>query len=135
VTRSDGLAAALDGLDRLVTTHAREHRDDELAASILLLAFAADALHVAIAGAGKLTATIVAARGEVRHVHGRAAALGTGIEPRDVVDRVTLRRDDLVVAATFPLDPARWPAGDRSAAALVALAAEPEASAAVVALG
>jgi hypothetical protein len=134
VSKGDALHDALVGLDRLVMHHAREHRDDELAASLVLLAFEPEGRHVAVAGAGRLGATIVAAAGNHHTVHGRAGALGTGIEPADAVDIVPLRHDDLVVVATAAIEPRWLNDADRSAHLLVHRIAEPEASAAVVTL-
>jgi hypothetical protein len=125
---------ALVGLDELVTHHAREHRDDELAASLVLLAFDSDGRHVAIAGAGRLGATIVSSVGDHHTVHGRAGALGTGIEPANAVDVVPLRPDDLVVVATAPVDPAWFVDGEQSAQALVHRIDAKEASVAVITL-
>jgi hypothetical protein len=132
VTGGAALHAALVGLDKLVTSHAREHRDDELAASVVLLGFDRGGLGLTVAGAGRLAATIVSGTGAFEHAYSRAGALGTGIEPEDATETLTLRPDDLVVAATVAIDPRWWPAGDRSAHALLAHATEPEASAAVV---
>ena len=135
--------AALDGavaaLDRIVQHHARERRDDELAASIALLGFAADGYAVDFVGAGNLDSTIFGAIvDERRALHGLSAALGTGIVAPDGRSRFEchrLHRDDLVVASTVRGDRAWWPAGDRSAAALLRHSDAPEASAAVIAIG
>lgn len=134
LTGHAALAPALAGLDALVASHAREHRDDELAASLLLLALPPGGMQVEIAGAGPLVATILDGVGTAQHVRGRAGALGTGIEPDDVVERFGLRRDDLVVAATVPIPRGWWASGDRRAETLLARAGAPEASAAVVSL-
>lgn len=132
VTGRATLHAALVNLDKLVTAHAREHRDDELAASIILLALGKEGRELTVAGAGRLAATIVAGTGAQHHVYGRAGALGTGVEPDQATDMVQLRRDDLVVVATEPLDARWWPSGNRSAEALLRLGPEREASAAVL---
>ena len=132
VTGRAALHTALVGLDKLVTAHAREHRDDELAASIVLLALAKDGRELTVAGAGRLAATIIAGNGDQQHIYARAGALGSGVEPDQATDTIQLRRDDLVVVATEPLDPHWWPSGDRSAEALLRLGPEREASAAVL---
>jgi len=64
---------------------------------------------VEVAGAGQLHAALIDGSGVSRSLHGRAGALGTGIEPKDLVERIHLRRDDLLVAATVPIDPAGGP--------------------------
>lgn len=134
VTSPERLHDALVALDRTLAAHAREHRDERLAAALALLAFApaGDVLSVAAAGT-QLTLAIVDGRGEQRPVHARAAVLGSGLEPHDEVERIPLVRDDLVVAATVLVDAAWWPAGDRTAASLLARSGEREAAAAVIA--
>lgn len=135
VTSHNALASALGALDRVVQRHAREARDDELAAAVMFLALDPDRGDVEVAGAGQLHAALIDGSGLVRPLHGRAGALGTGIEPKDLVERIHLRRDDLLVAATVPTDPAWWPAGARTAHALLHRSASHEASAAVVSAG
>ena len=119
VTSRKTLANALSALDRVVQKHAREHRDDELAAAIVLLAFAKESHDVDAVGAGQLHAVLIDGSGAHHPVHGRGGALGTGIEPSDLLERLTLRRDDLLVAATMPLDPGWWSSGNRTADALL----------------
>ena len=128
-------ATALPALDRIVAAHAREARDDALAAALLLAGFPAAGDEIAIAGAGRLNAAVVDGAGGVHHVNSRAAALGTGIEPPDVVETLRLRRDDVLVVATVQLDPRWWQSGDRTTAAVLRLSAEPDAAAAVISSG
>lgn len=135
VTSRKALATALGALDRIVQNHAREHRDDLLAAGLVLLAAVPGSDSLDVAGAGQLHAAVIDDTGRQRHVHGHAGALGTGIEPRDLIQTVRLRRDDLVVVATVPIEEAWWKAGDRGAEALLRRSEAPEASAAVVRLG
>jgi hypothetical protein len=135
VTSRGALGPALGGLDRVVRRHAQEHRDDELAALVVLLAFAHGAHDVDVAAAGQLHVATIDGAGAAHPLHGRAAALGTGIEPADLVQRVHLRRDDLLVAATLPLDPGWWASGERSAESVLERAIAHEASAAIVAAG
>ncbi len=132
VTSRGALASALAGLDRVVRKHAREARDDELAAAIVFLALDPAQNDVDIAGAGQLHVALIDDFGVPRPLHGRAGALGTGIEPRDLVERVHLRRDDLLVAATVPIDDAWWAAGARTAEALLHRSGRREASVAIV---
>ncbi len=133
------LHGAIVALDRIVQHHAREHRDDELAASIALLAFAADGYDVDFVGAGNLDTSVFGAIADERNaLHGLSAALGTGVvapdeEPRFECHR--LHRDELVVASTVRVDRGWWPAGDRTAAALLRRSDAPEASAAVISIG
>jgi hypothetical protein len=134
VTSRKALGAALSALDRVVQKHAREHRDDVLAAAVVLFAFAKNAHDVDAAGAGQLHAALIDGSGAQHPLHGRAGALGTGIETKDLVQQIHLRRDDVVVAATIPIEPGWWAAGDRGAAALVHRSAASDASAAVVAI-
>lgn len=135
ITSRKALGTALGALDRVVQKHAREHRDDALAAAVVLLAFARDAHDVDVAGAGQLHAALIDGSGEQRALHGRAGALGTGIEPADLIESIHLRRDDLIVAATIPVDHAWWLAGDRSAEALLYRSGAHDASVALVATG
>jgi serine phosphatase RsbU (regulator of sigma subunit) len=132
VTSRKALAGALGALDRIVQNHAREHRDDELAAALYLLAGAPGSDQLDLAGAGQLHAAIIDDTGKQRPLHGRAGPLGTGIEPRELIESVRLRRDDLLVVATVVIEPAWWQAGDRGAEALLRLSDAPEASAGVV---
>jgi Stage II sporulation protein E (SpoIIE) len=134
VTSRKALAGALGALDRVVRKHAKEHRDDQLAAAVMLFAFARDAHDLDIAGAGQLHAGLIDGTGAVHALHGRAGALGSGIESNDLVQQVHLRRDDLVVAATVPIDLAWWQAGDRSAEALLHRSGAHDASVAVLAI-
>jgi serine phosphatase RsbU (regulator of sigma subunit) len=132
ITSRGALAAALGALDRVVQRHAHEARDDELAAAVMFLAL--DPAHgdVELAGAGQLHAALIDGSGSARPLHGRAGALGTGIEPKDLVERIHLRRDDLLVVATVSIDYAWWSAGVRTADALLHRSAAREASAAIV---
>lgn len=132
VTSRKALAAALGSLDRIVQNHAREHRDDELAVALYLLAGAPGSDSLDLAGAGQLRAAVIDDTGRQQHLHGRAGPLGTGIEPLDLIEHVRLRRDDLLVVATVPIEPGWWEAGDRGAEALLRRSEAPEASAAVV---
>lgn len=134
VTSRRALAIALGALDRVVRKHADEHRDDLLAAAVVLLAFAKDGTEVDYAGAGQLHAALIDGAGAQRGLHGRAGALGTGIEPLDPIEQLHLRRDDLVVVATIPLDRAWWASGDRTPEALLHQSGAHEASAALVEL-
>jgi len=119
VTSRKALAIALGALDRVVQKHANEHRDDDLAAAVILIAFGKDSHDAEAAGAGQLDAVLIDSSGKHHPLHGRAAALGTGIEPKDLVQRLSLRRDDVLVAATMPLDEGWWPSGNRTAEALL----------------
>jgi Stage II sporulation protein E (SpoIIE) len=134
VTSRKALATALGALDRVVQKHAKEHRDDELAAAVMLFAFAPGAHDVDVAGAGRLYAGLIDGTGVVHALHGRAGALGSGIEPEDLVQQIHLRRDDLVVTATVPIDPAWWHAGDQTADALLHRSGAQDASVAVLAI-
>src|ERR1700760_1890674 len=102
VTSRKALATAPGAPHRIVQRHAREHRDDELAAAVMLLAFANDGHELDVAGAGQLHAALIDGTGTQQPLHGRAGALGTGIEPAGAVQQVRLRRDDLVAIATMP---------------------------------
>ncbi|MBV8581949.1 MAG: SpoIIE family protein phosphatase [Candidatus Eremiobacteraeota bacterium] len=133
VTSSKALGIALGAMDRVVRNHAREHRDDDLAAAVVLFAFAPDGQDLDVAGAGQLHAALIDGSGKQHPLHGRGGALGTGIEPKDLVEHVHLRRDDLVVAATVALDHGWWDSGLRTAEALLHRADAHDASAAVVA--
>lgn len=119
VTSRNALATALAALDRVVQRHAKEHRDDDLAAAVMLLAFADAASDVSTAGAGQLHAALLDGSGTAHPLHGRAAALGTGIEPKDLIESVHLRRDDIVVVSTVPIEHAWWETGNRTAEALL----------------
>lgn len=132
ITSHNALAVAVGALDRVVQRHAQEARDDELAAAVVFFALDPDHTDVEVAGAGQLHAALIDGSGVLRPLHGRAGALGTGIEPEDLIERIHLRRDDLLVAATVPIDPAWWPAGARTADALLHRGASHEASAAIV---
>jgi hypothetical protein len=132
VTSRKALAGALTALDRIVQNHAREHRDDELAAALTLVAGTPGSDTLEFAGAGQLHAALIDDSGAQHPLHGRAGALGTAIEPRELVETVRLRRDDLVVLATIPIEAAWWQAGDRSAEALLRRNDAHEASAAIV---
>jgi hypothetical protein len=134
------LEGAVAALDRIVALHAREHRDDELAAAIALLAFGADGYAVDFVGAGNLDTSIFGGIADQRRpLHGLFAALGTGIAAPNpdasTFECHRLFRDDLVVASTVPVDRAWWPSGDRTAAALLRYSDAPDASAAVIAIG
>jgi len=132
VTSRKALGAALGALDGVVTKHAREHRDDVLAAAVVLMAFANDATDVDFAGAGQLHARLIDGTGTQRPLHGRAGALGTGIEPQNLIEHFHLRRDDLVVVATLPIEHAWWASGDRTPDALLHRSDANDAAAAVV---
>ncbi|MBV8370979.1 MAG: SpoIIE family protein phosphatase [Candidatus Eremiobacteraeota bacterium] len=135
VTSRKALGVALGALDRVVQKHAHEHRDDELAAAVLLLAFAPDGNDLDAAGAGQLHAALIDGSGNQHPIHGRAGALGTGIEPKDLIESLHLRRDDILVAATVPIDPEWWNAGNRTAEALLHHSAAHDASVALVSVG
>jgi hypothetical protein len=132
VTSRKALGTALGALDRVVQKHAREHRDDLLAAAVLLLAFAPDGVDVDAAGAGQLHAALIDGSGKQHPIHGRAGALGTGIEPKDLLESLHLRRDDLIAAATVPIEPAWWDSGNRTADALLHHSTAHDVSVAVV---
>jgi hypothetical protein len=132
VTSRNALAGALGALDRIVQNHAREHRDDELAAALALLAGTPGSDTILFAGAGQLHAALVDDSGGQHHLHGHAGALGTAIEPRDIVQTLKMRRDDLIAVATIAIEPEWWTAGDRGAEALLRRSEAREASAAVV---
>lgn len=134
LTSRNALANALTALDHVVARHAREARDDQLAGAIVFFALEPSGAQVAVAGAGQLHAALFDGAGTARPLHGHAGALGTGIEPKDLVEHVQLRRDDLLVAATIPIDRAWWETGLRTADALLHRSAQHEASAAVVSL-
>jgi hypothetical protein len=128
-------ANAIAALDRIVAHHAAEQRDDELAAAFVLLAFAPNVDRVQVVGAGNLHVAAIDAIGGRHVLHGRVAALGAGVTPHpdDVhFEEVRFHRDDVVVAATVPIDPAWWPAGKRTAEALLHRSGDAEASAAVI---
>ena len=133
VTSRKALGIALGALDRVVQRHAGEHRDDALAAAVMLLAFQSDTNDIDLAGAGQLHCELIDGSGAFHPQHGRAGALGTGIEPKDVVHSVHLRRDDLVVVSTLPVERAWWDAGNRTADALLHHGGTHDASAAVIA--
>ena len=135
VTSRKALAVALGALDRVVQKHAKEHRDDALAAAVMLLAFARNAQDVDLAGAGQLHAALIDGSGAQHALHGRAGALGTGIEPNDLIEHVHLRRDDIVVVATVPLDHEWWASGNRAAEALLHRSTASDASVAIVTVG
>ena len=103
-----------------------------MAGAIVLFALEPGGMDVAIAGAGQLHAAVIDGSGAAQRFHGHGGALGTGIEPKDVVEHVHLRRDDLLVAATVPIDHTWWDTGLRTADALLHRSARHEASAAVV---
>lgn len=109
VTSREALGTALAALDRIVMKHAREHRDDALAAVVAVIAVAPDGTQLVFAGAGQLHCAIVPARGADRtHLHGHDAALGTGFASAPyhaAMQTHALHRGDLVVAATFPTPP------------------------------
>jgi len=133
VTSRKALATALGALDRVVQKHAREHRDDALAAAVMLLAFMRDAHELDVAGAGQLHAALIDGSGAQQPLHGHAGALGTGIDAASAVQQIRLRRDDLVVVATIPIERAWWDSGDRTADAFLHRTAEHDAAVAVVA--
>jgi hypothetical protein len=133
VTSRKAVASALGALDRVVQKHAKEHRDDALAAAVALFAFAKSSVDVDVAAAGPLHAAVIDGSGAQQALHGRAGALGTGIELSDLVQQVHLRRDDLIVAASIPVDPAWWLAGDRTAEALLHRSGSHDASVALIA--
>ena len=132
LTSRKALTIALGGLDRVVQRHAREARDDELAGAIVFFTLEPGGSEVAVAAAGQLHAALIDDAGAQRPLHGRAGALGTGIEPGDLVEHIHLRRDDLLVASTSPIDPVWWEAGLRTADALLHRSTPHEASVAVV---
>lgn len=132
VNSRGALQPALIALDKLVSAHAREHRDDALAAAVALLAFPRDGAHVDVAGAGQLHVAILNGSGDRQPLHAHAGALGTGIEPHDVVASYPFHHDGLVVAATVPIPEGWWPSGDRTANGLLQRTDAGECSAAVV---
>jgi hypothetical protein len=134
LTSRNALATTLTALDHVVARHAREARDDQLAGAIVFFALEPNGVQVAVAGAGQLHAALFDGAGAARGLHGHAGALGTGIEPKELVEHVQLRRDDLLVAATIPIDHAWWETGQRTADALLHRSTQHEASAAVVSL-
>lgn len=134
VTSRNALATALTALDHVVARHAREARDDQLAGTIVFFALEPNGAKVAVAGAGPLHAAVFDGAGTARSLHGHAGALGTGIEPKEVVEHVQLHRDDVLVAATVPIERAWWATAPRTADALLHRSAQHEASAAVVSL-
>jgi len=134
VTSRRALGIALGALDRVVQRHAKEHRDDALAAAVMLLAFAPETNDIDVAGAGQLHSELIDGSGAFHPLHGRAAALGTGIEPKDVVHGVHLRRDDIVVVSTVPIERAWWDSGNRTAEALLHHSGAHDASVAIVSI-
>ena len=133
VTSQAALGSALAALDKLVVTHARERRDDAIAASIALLAFDADACELAIASAGRhVHVAFVDGVGERRALHAKAAALGTSLSGDDAVARISLHRDDTVVASTVSLADEWYAASERTAAGALAASDSAEASAAIL---
>jgi serine phosphatase RsbU (regulator of sigma subunit) len=132
LTSRNTLGSALASLDRIVRRHARERRDDDLAAAMLLIALDPHNDELLLAGAGQLHAAIVDGAGAAHPIHGHAVALGTGIDGPVDIQRLRLRRDDAIVAATVPMPAGWWDAPHRSAETLVAHAGVPEASALLV---
>jgi hypothetical protein len=132
LTSRNTLGSALAALDRIVRRHAHERRDDDLAAAMLLIALDPHSDELLLAGAGQLHAAIVDGAGAVHPLHGHALALGAGIDGPIDIQRLRLRRDDAIVAATVPMPPGWWDAPHRSAETLVARAGVPEASALLV---
>lgn len=136
ICSQDALTAALAAFDRIVQAHAREHRDDTLAATIAVLAIPVEHDRVAFVGAGQLHSAIVRGLdGERVHLHGHAAALGTGVLPPPPQEQASqeyrLHAGDLVIAATFPVQPA-WAAGTQPAEAVLHHAGVDTGSVAVV---
>ena len=130
------LQNAIPALDRIVAQHAHDNRDHALAVAVALLAFPQTGGIVEFVGAGRLHVVHLDGIGTPHPLNGLAAALGTGIEPHPDETRFyahRLLRDEMVVAATVPLAPGWWQ-GERSAAAVLARAGDPEASAAVIAV-
>jgi len=134
VTSRKALGVALGALDRVVQKHAREHRDDLLAAAVMLLAFAPDGNDLDAAGAGQLHAALIDGSGQQHPIYGRAGALGTGIEPQDLIESLHLRRDDIVVVSTVDIDRIWWESGKRTADALVHHSGAHDASVALVSI-
>jgi serine phosphatase RsbU (regulator of sigma subunit) len=132
LTSRNTLGNALAALDRIVRHHAHERRDDDLAAAMLLIALDPHNDELLLAGAGQLHAAIVDGAGTSHPLHGHAVALGTGIAGPVDLQRLRLRRDDAIVAATVPVPAGWWTAANRSAETLVAHAGVPEASALLV---
>jgi hypothetical protein len=136
VTSSESLPAAVAALDRIVVQHARDHREDELAAIVALLALAPDGARLGFAGAGQLHCALVAATDAERtHLHGIESALGTGFSqhPHPVkLQEYPMHRGDVVVAATFPVVPPPPAAGTDVAEQLVRHAGAVDAAVAVV---
>ncbi len=131
VTSRRGLPGAVEALDRIVRSHARERRDDLLAAAITLLAVPADGVDVDAVGAGPLPTAIVDGNGVAHAVRAHAAALGAGSQLANATT-VRVHRDDVLVATTASIPAAWFAAPDRSANALLRLAREANAAAAVV---
>jgi hypothetical protein len=132
LTSYRAMATALVALDRIVRTHARDHRDDTLAAAMLLIALDPAGDELTWAGAGQLHAMVIDGAGAHHPLHGHAGALGTAIEPPEVVEHVHLRRDDALVAATIPLPAGWWGNAAPSAEGLLHQAGAHEASALLV---
>jgi hypothetical protein len=131
VTSRKALAGAVSTLDRIVRNHAREHRDDALAAAIMLIGIPPAGNDVEAAGAGRLYGGLIDGNGATHALHAHAAALGAGAQLAETTP-VHLRRDDVVAIATAPIPPGWWDAGDRTATALLHRAAAPDAAAAIV---
>jgi hypothetical protein len=136
VTSADSLAKALAAFDRIVLRHAREHRDEELAALVALVAMSPDGSRLEFAGSGQLHCALVSAAGGGRtHLHGHDAPLGTGFaeHAHDAsLQEYGLQRGDVVVAATFAVVPPSASAGADIADELVRHAGAVNASVAVI---
>ncbi|BDE04841.1 hypothetical protein WPS_01170 [Vulcanimicrobium alpinum] len=103
------LPGAIATLERVVEHHARDHRDDALAAVVALIAIRPGDDHLDFVGAGQLHCAIVdSGFAERERLHGRGAALGAGVAaPHDgasIAHRV--HRHDAILASTVAFDPA-----------------------------
>ncbi|HTW84258.1 MAG TPA: SpoIIE family protein phosphatase [Candidatus Sulfotelmatobacter sp.] len=130
LTSRKALGTTLVALDTIVRKHAHEHRDDDLAAAMLLIAIdpAGEEITYAGAGAAQMHVAVVDGAGALHPLHGHAVALGTGIDGPVESQHVRLRRDDAIVAATVPFPAGWWAAGNPTAESFLARAGHPEAS-------
>jgi hypothetical protein len=118
VTSRAALVPAIASLDRIVQKHAREHRDDELAVSLVLVAVPRDGNEIALAAAGPIHAALIDGAGERQAIYAHGAALGTG-ERAAIASSYDLRRDDVLVIATSRIPDWGRIARDASAAAIL----------------
>ncbi len=134
VTSSRALARAIAALDRIVSSHAREHRDDALAVAFAVVSVPPSGSDIAVAGAGPLHAALFDSAGTPQPIHARAPALGTGSELGDATP-LHLHRDDLVVVSTMAVPASWWSSGDRTPRALLHPTGTTDAAAAVIGSG